>query len=229
MHRRLACLAVALLVSGCSFTGFGSPPNYGYVVITAGGVGLRSGAADVPPNLDLRLHATGAPLQASDVTATLDGNSLTLAAQHQDLLATVQPLLPLSSPHRLSVAVSGMSTQNFTFTVIPPTAAMLAAHIDPASGLVVDAVFDDAPSQPAMAAALPGATVTWSDPDHARIIWKGRPPSSITLPASIPTAGEAHLDPGVTLSLVGIPRHAIRRVTVPADLPPSPGSRWTRS
>ena len=164
MHRRLACLAVALLVSGCSFTGFGSPPNYGYVVITAGGVGLRSGAADVPPNLDLRLHATGAPLQASDVTATLDGNSLKLATQHQDLLATVQPLLPLSSPHRLSVAVSGMSTQNFTFTVIPPTAAMLAAHIDPASGLVVDAVFDDAPSQPAMAAALPGATVTWSDP-----------------------------------------------------------------
>ena len=43
MHRRLACLAVALLVSGCSFSGLGPPPNYGYVVITAGGVGLRSG------------------------------------------------------------------------------------------------------------------------------------------------------------------------------------------
>jgi len=131
---------VALLVSGCSFTGFGTPPNYGYLVITAGGVGLRSGAADVPPNLDLRLHATGAPLQASDVTATLDGNSLTFAAQHQDLLATVQPLLPLSSAHHLSVAVAGLSTQNITFTVVAPTAAMLAAHIDPASGLVVDAV-----------------------------------------------------------------------------------------
>ncbi len=215
MHRRLACLAVALLVSGCSFSGFGSPPNYGYVVITAGGVGLRSGAADVPPNLDLRLHATGAPLQASDVTATLDGNSLTLAAQHQDLLATVRPLLALSSAHRLSVAVSGMSTQSFTFTVISPTAAMLAAHVDPASGLVVDAVFNDAPSQEAIAAALPGGTVTWSDPDHARITWKGRPPSSITLPPTISTAGEAHLDPGITLSLAGIPRHSVRRVTVP--------------
>ena len=216
MHRRLACLAVALLVSGCSFTGFGTPPNYGYLVITAGGVGLRSGAADVPPNLDLRLHATGAPLQASDVTATLDGNSLTFAAQHQDLLATVQPLLPLSSAHHLSVAVAGLSTQNITFTVVAPTAAMLAAHIDPASGLVVDAVFDDAPSQPAIAAALPGATVTWTDGDHARIAWKGRAPSSITLPPSIPTAGDAHLDPGITLSLVGIARHTVRRVTVPA-------------
>src|SRR6202035_3380217 len=99
MHRRLACLAVALLVSGCSFTGFGSPPNYGYVVITAGGVGLCSGGADVPPHLDLRLDATGAPPQDSDVTATLDENSLALAPQHQALLATVQPLLPLSSPH----------------------------------------------------------------------------------------------------------------------------------
>jgi spore germination protein YaaH len=215
MHRRLACLAVALLVSGCSFTGFGTPPNYGYLVITAGGVGLRSGAADVPPNLDLRLHATGAPLQASDVTATLDGNSLTLAAQHQDLLATVQPLLPLSSAHRLSVAVAGLSTQNITFAVVSPTAAMLAAHIDPTSGLVVDAVFDDAPSQPAIAAALPGATVTWTDGDHARITWKGSAPASITLPPSITTAGDAHLDPGITLSLVGIARHTVRRVTVP--------------
>jgi len=169
MHRRLACLAVALLVSGCSFSGFGSPPNYGYVVITAGGVGLRSGSADVPPNLDLRLHATGAPLKASDVTVTLDGRGLGLASQGQDLLATVRPLLPLSSSHRMSVAVSGLATQNITFTVIPATAAMLAAHIDPASGLVVDAVFDDAPDQGAVAAALTGATVTWIDGTHARV------------------------------------------------------------
>jgi spore germination protein YaaH len=188
MHRRLVCLVVALLVSGCSFAGLGPPPNYGYIVITAGGVGLRSGSSDVPPNLDLRLHATGAPLQASDVTATLDGNSLTLASQDQDLLATVKPL-PLSSAHRLSVAVSG---------------------------LVVDAVFDDAPDQTAIAAALPGATITWIDGMHARVTWHGSPPASITLPASISTAGEAHLDPGITLSLVGIARHTVRRVTVPA-------------
>jgi spore germination protein len=215
MHRRLACLAVALLVSGCSFSGLGSPPNYGYVVITAGGVGLRSGSADVPPNLDLRLHATGAALQASDVTATLDGGHLSLASQNQDLLATVRPL-PLSSSHRLSVAVAGLSTQNITFTVIAPTAAMLAAHIDPASGLVVDAVFDDAPDQAAMAAALPGATITWSDGMHARLTWNGKPPATITLPPTIATAGESHLDPGITLSLVGIARHTVRRVTVPA-------------
>jgi spore germination protein YaaH len=215
MHRRVVCLAVALLVSGCSFSGLGPPPNYGYLVITAGGVGLRSGSADVPSNLDLRLHATGAALQASDVTATLDGNQLALASQDQDLLATVKPL-PLSSSHRLSVAVSGLSTQNISFTVIAPTAAMLAADVDPVSGLVVDAVFDDAPEQAAVAAALPGATVTWSDGTHARVTWGGKPPASITLPASIPTAGDAHLDPGLTLSLVSIPRHTIWRVTVPA-------------
>jgi spore germination protein YaaH len=214
MHRRLVCLAVALLVSGCSFAGLGPPPNYGYVVITAGGVGLRSGSSDVPPNLDLRLHATGAPLQVSDVTATLDGNALTLATQDQDLLATVKPL-PLSSTHRLSVAVAGLSTQYINFTVIPPTAAMLAAHVDPVSGLVVDAVFDDAPDQSAVAAALPGATVGWLDGNHARITWHGTPPASITLPATIPTAGDAHLDPGLTLSLAGIARHTVRRVTVP--------------
>jgi spore germination protein YaaH len=215
MHRRLVCLAVALLVSGCSFAGLGPPPNYGYVVITAGGVGLRSGSSDVPPNLDLRLHATGAPLQVSDVTATLDGSTLTLATQDQDLLATVKPL-PLSSAHRLSVAVAGMTTQYINFTVIPPTAAMLAAHIDPVSGLVVDAVFDDAPDQSAVAAGLPGATITWIDGNHARVTWHGSPPTSISLPATIGTADEAHLYPGLTLSLIGIARHTVRRVTVPA-------------
>ncbi len=218
MHRRLACLAVALLVSGCSFAGIGRPPNYAYVVITAGGVGLRTGAQNVPPTLELRLHATGAPLQASDVTATLDSHNLTLGTQGNDLLASVKPL-PLASEHRLSVAVAGLSTQSFTFTVIPPTAAMLAAHIDPSSGLVVDAIFDDAPDQSAIAAALPGAGVTWVDGTHARVTWHGKPPASISLPASIPTAGEAHLDPGITLALSGIPRDTVRRVTVP----PAPG------
>jgi spore germination protein YaaH len=221
MHRRLVCLAVALLVSGCSFSGLGPPPNYGYVVITAGGVGLRTGSTDVPPNLDLRLHATGSALQASDVTATLDGSQLSLASEDQDLLATVKPLA-LSSTHRLSVAVAGLSTQYITFTVIPPTAAMLAAHIDPVSGLVVDAVFNDAPDQSAVAAALPGATVTWSDGMHARISWSGKAPTSITLPPTVPTAGMAHLDPGITLSLVGIARNTVRRVTVPP--PPSVSS-----
>src|ERR1700686_4848745 len=214
MHRRLACRVVGLLVSGCRCTGPRSPPNYGYVVITAGGVGLRSGSQDVPPNLNLRLHATGAALQASDVTATLDGNQLSLATQNQDLLATVKPL-PLSSSHHLAVAVAGMSARDIAFTVISPTAAMLAAHIDPASGLVVDAVFDDAPDQAAVAAALPGATVTWVDGTHARVTWSAKPPASVALPPTISTAGGAHLDPGISLSLAGIGRHTVRRVTVP--------------
>ncbi len=215
MHRRLVCLAVALLVSGCSFSGFSSPPNYGYVVITAGGVGLRTGSSNVPPNLDLRLHSTRAALKASDVTATLDRSDLTLAAQGEDLVATVTRL-PLSSSHRLAVAVAGLATQYITFTVIPPTAAMLAAHIDPAGGLVVDAVFADAPDHPAMAAALPGATLTWIDGTHVRVTWNGRAPASIALPASLPTAGDSHLAQGVSLSLTGIARHTVRRVTVPS-------------
>ena len=101
-----------------------------------------------------------------------------------------------------------MSTQYIKFTVIPPTAAMLAAHIDPVSGLVVDAVFDDAPDQPAIAAALPGATITWIDGDHARITLAREGPC-LDLAAgdhSAPPAN-AHLDPGITLSLVGIPQH----------------------
>jgi spore germination protein len=214
MHR-LACLAVALLVSGCSLPGLSSPPNYQYVVITAGGVGLRTGADGVPANLDLKLHATGAALQMSDVTATLDGARLAFAQSGRDLLATVKPLA-LSSTHSLSVAVTGLKTQHISFTVIPATAAMLAAHIDPASGLVVDAVFADAPDQPALAAALRGATITWIDGEHARVTWHGKVPGSISLPASIPTAGGAHLDAGITLALGNIARHTIRRVTVPA-------------
>jgi spore germination protein YaaH len=216
MHRRLACLAVALLVSGCSIPGFSPPPNYQYVVITAGGVGLRTGAADVPPNLDLKLHATGAVLQVSDVTATLDGAKLSLSQTGQSLFASVKPLMPLSSSHRLAVAVSGLPTTYINFTVIPPTSAMVAAHIDPVAGLVVDAVFSDAPDQRAVQAALPGATITWIDGDHARISWHGKAPASISLPSSITTAGNAHLYPGITLALGGIPRNAIRRVTVPA-------------
>ena len=66
---------------------------------------------------------------------------------------------------------------------------------------MVDAVFDDAPDQTAVAAALPGATITWVDGTHARVTWHGKPPASISLPATIPTAGDAHLDPGITLSL----------------------------
>jgi spore germination protein YaaH len=216
MHRRLACLAMALLVSGCTFPGFSPPTNYQYVVITAGGVGLHTGDADVPPNLDLKLHATGGPLKSSDVTATLDGANLALATSGSNLIATVKPLLALSSTHRLAIAVAGMKTQYITFSVIPPTAAMVAAHIDPTTGLVVDAIFADAPDQPAVGAALPGATVTWIDGEHARITWRGKTPSSISLPATIPTAGDAHLDPGISLSLTGIARNAIRRVTVPA-------------
>ncbi len=218
MHRRLACLAVALLVSGCSLPGSSSPPQYNYLVITAGGVGLRTGNTGVPPNLDLRLHATGAPLKASDVTLSLDGTGLSLATQGNDVLATVKPL-PLSSTHHLLVAVTGLKTQNIAFTVIAPTAAMLAAHVDPSKGLVVDAAFDDAPEQTAVASALPGATVTWIDGTHARISWGGRAPATIALPDSIPTADESHLDPGITLSLVGIQRETVRRVTVPP--PPS--------
>src|ERR1700686_2787135 len=116
MHRRLACLAVALLVSGCSLPGLSSPPNYQYVVITAGGVGLRTGASDVPSNLDLRLHATAPPLQTARVPAP------------------VKPMA-LSSSHRLAVAVAGLSTQHIPFPVIPATAAMLAARVDPSIGL----------------------------------------------------------------------------------------------
>jgi spore germination protein len=219
MARRAASLAAAFLVCACSVGPFASAPTYGIIVVTAAGSVLRGGSDDVPPTLDLRLHAQTA-FQLSHVSARLDGASLALRAAGGDVLATAARPLPLGSAHHLDIAVTGRAEHlDFDFSIIPPTAAMLAAHRDGSGPTVVDAVFADAPNQGAVAAALPGAGLTWTDPDHLRIAWSGAPPPAVDLPASIPTARGSHLVAPVHLALGGLAPGTLRRTTVPAAAP----------
>lgn len=216
MIRRLASVAVALLLTSCGLPLLGnSAPTYGFITITDAGRTLVGGSADVPPTLQLRLHAAVA-FRLQDVTATLDSRPLTVAANGGDVTAVVQPL-PLGSAHHLGVTIAGRAQGiSIDFNVIAPTRAMLAAHLDPATGLVVDGVFDDAPDQAAVAAALPGAGLAWSDGDHVRVTWAGHSPASIQLPATITTARGSHLAAPIALDLAGIGRSTIRRATIPA-------------
>jgi spore germination protein YaaH len=218
MPRRLICVAAALLVCSCSLPDFTVPPNYGFVTVTSGGRLLIAGSDDALPTLGLRIHA-GAALRSQDVRTTLDGRVLQLGFTGGDITASVKPLA-LGSSHRLAVAVAGRSTLGIDFSVIAPTAAMLAAHIDPTAGLVVDGAFAGAPSQTAVAAALPGAQPAWVDPTHVRLTWPAAPPAAIDLPATIPTDRGSHLAAPVHLDLGQLRRGTLHRVTVPAAAPP---------
>ena len=62
--------------------------------------------------------------------------------------------------------------------------------------------------------------MTWMRRDHARVTWHGKPPASITLPATIATAGEcASRSRASRCRWSASPGTPIRRVTVPP--PPS--------
>jgi len=215
MFRRAVCVAVAALVCGCDIGPFSSPPAYGFIVVSTGSVALRGGSDEVPPSLDMRIHAA-APFRSGDVTARLDGKPLGLQAQGGDELASLQSPLPLGSPHHLDIAVAARDDLVFDFTIVPPTAVMLAAHINQGAGVVVDAVFAGAPTRAAVAAALPGASINWSDGTHARLSWAAATPPAVDLPAAIPTAQGSHLAAPIHLDLNGLRPGALRRVTVPA-------------
>jgi spore germination protein YaaH len=215
MCRRVACVAAALLLSGCGLPFFDKPPNYGFVQVTAGGTTLAPGQSDVPPTLNLLLHADVA-FRAQDVSVKLDGNGLALSRSGADLAATVPPL-PLASAHHLDVTIAGRAQGvSLDFTVVAPTAAMLAAHLNPQSAPIVDGAFAEAPTQPTIAAALPGASLTWTDPAHLRATWSGAPPAAIDLPPTVTTARGSHLAAAVHLSLAGLAAGEVRRVTIPA-------------
>ena len=215
MPRRLACVAAALLVSACGLPFTSSAPAYGFINVTSGGTSLVPGSSDVPPTLDLRLHAAVA-FRPEDVTATVDNRSLALAPSGADLVGSVSPM-PLASAHHLNVTIAGRAEGiSIDFDVIAPTAAMLAAHIDPTDGLIVDGTFADAPSQQRVASALPGATLSWTDPTHVRATWHGTPPPAVDLSPSLPTARGSHLVAPMHLDLTGIAGGSLRRITVPA-------------
>ncbi|MBV9100481.1 MAG: hypothetical protein JOZ46_07175 [Candidatus Dormibacteraeota bacterium] len=216
MTRRLASVAVALMVTSCSVPLLGNDaPNYGFITLSDSGSQLVSGATDVPPTLNLRMHAA-VPFRVQDVTALLDSRTLTVLPSGGDLTASTPPM-PLGSAHHLDVTIANRAQGiSLDFSVISPTAAMLAAHIDPNDGLVVDGVFDDAPDQAAVAKAF-GGSPTWSDPQHVRVTWAGAsPPSSVALSAAVHTARGSHLAAPISLDLTHITAGTVRRATEPA-------------
>ena len=209
-----AATFTAVLLTGCSLPFADSPPEYGFISVSAGGETLVPGSNRVPPTLDLRLHAD-VPFRQQDVSGTVDSRPLTFAKSGSDAVASTAAL-PLGSAHHLSISVSGRAQGiSLDFTVIPPTSTMLAAHVDPGSGLVVDGVFDDAPTQSAVAAALPGASLAWRDSTHVRMTWASAAPAAVDVPAGIPTAHGSHLGWGVHLPLSGLAPGELRRVTAP--------------
>jgi spore germination protein YaaH len=214
-----AAVPVAALLSACSVPFADSAPQYGFITITSAGETLVGGSNDVTPTLDLRLHGETA-FRQQDVTAKLDARPLPISLSGGDATARTAPM-PLGSSHHLSISIAGRAEGlDLDFSVIGPTQAQLAAHIDAGNQqLVVDAAFDDAPSRSAVGAALPGAAVTWIDPTHARIVWSGNPPPSIGLPAGLPTARGSHLAAPVSLALGNIQPGTIRRAVEPP--PPS--------
>lgn len=211
-------IAAATVVTACGVPFLDSPPEYGFISVSAGGSILTPGSNRVPTTLDLRLHAQQA-LRQQDVTGHLDTQALNFTPSGNDLVASTSPL-PLGSNHHLDISVAGRAQGiSVDFSVIPPTSAMFAAHIDPSAGVVVDGAFDDAPTQSAVAAALTGGAVTWRDPTHVRATWKSAPPAAVDLPAGLPTAKGSHLSAAMHLPLNGLAAGDLRRATVPAASP----------
>ena len=220
MSHRLVCVAIAsaAALTACNLPFVDTPPQYGFISVSAGGDLLTPGSDQVPPTLDLRLHAQK-PLRLQDVTGQVDSRSLTFTAAGSDLVAATSAL-PLGSSHHLDISVAGRAEGiSLGFSVIPATSAMFAAHVDPSAGTVVDGVFDDAPTQSAVAKALPGASLAWRDPTHVRITWSGAPPAALDLPAGIPTARGSRLAAAVHLALSGLAAGDLARVNSPAPAP----------
>lgn len=218
MCYRLACVAVAAaaVMTACGFPFGDSAPQYGFISVSSGGDTLTPGFTQAPPMLDLRLHAEKA-MRQQDVSGQVDGRALNFTEAGSDIVATTAPL-PLGSHHHLTISIAGRAQGiSLDFSVIPPTSAMFAAHTDPGAGPVVDGVFDDPPTQSAVVAALPGASLTWRDPTHVHLTWSGSPPAAVDLPAGLTTARGSHLGSAVHLSLAGLAKDEVRRVTSPAS------------
>jgi spore germination protein YaaH len=231
MLARRACLGLLLVVlAGCAAPPgdgtFPRTPPTGLVVVTAGGSALEDGADDVPPTLDLGLEGTG--VNPSVVSAILDGQRLTLTRTNQGATASVAPMA-YGSQHLLDIDVSGRPAQVISFRVVERTGVSAAAWLNAAGQVVCVVVFELAPDQAALAAALPGDRLTWTDATHLYLAWD-TPPPSLTLPAGLAAAHGSVLDGPLQLSLTGLQAGQLRRATVPAA-PPAPAdlqlTLWT--
>ena len=231
MHRWRAAAPLLLLVAlaGCSASppiGGGAGGDLGLVVVTAGGSALEDGAADVPPTLQLGLEGDG--ITPSEVSATLDGHRLPLVSSARGLAATVAPMA-YASRHQLVLDVAGRPAQDIGFTVVDRSGVSAAAWLDQSGQVVCDVVFEWAPDQAQVAAALPQARLSWSDGTHLRLAW-ATPPPSLSIPAGLAAAHGSVLQGPLQLPLTGLHPGGLRRVTVPPPpaLPPVlPITLWT--
>ena len=220
MPHRLVCVAIAsaAALTACNLPFVDTPPEYGFISVSAGGDLLTPGYSRVPATLDLLLHAQKA-FRPQDVSGKVDSRPLTFQKAGSDLVATTPPQA-LGSSHHLDISIAGRAQGiSLPFSIIPPTSAMFATHVDPSAGTVVDGVFDDAPTQSAVANALPGASLAWRDATHVRIKWPGPAPAAVDLPAGVPTARGSHLGAAVHLVLTGLTAGGLVRVTSPGPPP----------
>jgi spore germination protein len=222
MPRRATPLLVVLLVAlgSCGLappSPFASPGAL--VIVTSAGTQLDDGATDVPPTLDLGVEGDG--VVAGDVRATLDGRPLQLDPGGGGLTAAVPPM-PYGSRHTLVVDIAGRDPQTIGFQVIDRSQVSAAAWLTPSGEVVCQAVFEWAPDRSALAAALPGARLTWIDPTRVSIAWTA-PPAQLTIPAGLPAARGSVLQGPLTLSITGLGRGRLRRATVPPAAPAPAG------
>ncbi|MGO8687011.1 MAG: glycosyl hydrolase family 18 protein [Candidatus Dormibacteria bacterium] len=228
MRSRRCCIGLLLLtLAGCAAPVAGGTPSAapptGLVVVTAGGTALDDGTGDVPPTLDLGLEGDG--VTPSVVAVTLDGRRLSLAGSTQGVTASVAAMA-YGSRHTLDIDVLGRPAQVIGFQVVERAGVSAAAWLDPAGHLVCQVVFELAPAQAAVAAALPHARLTWTDPTHLSLDW-ATPPSTLTIPAGLAAARGSVLTGPLQLSLTGLQAGQLRRATVPVAAPAPAGLRLT--
>ncbi|MGD1054328.1 MAG: hypothetical protein ABR950_10950 [Candidatus Dormibacteria bacterium] len=229
MRPRHPCLGLVLLIlAGCASPATLRPSvsasPTGLVVVTAGGTALDTGTDDVPPTLQLGLEGQG--VTPSVVSAGLDGQPLTLTTSSSGVTASVAPMA-YGSQHQLTVEVAGRPTQVIDFQVVDRTGVSAAAWLGPAGKIVCEVAFERAPDQAAVAAALPGARLTWTGDDTLLSLAWTTPPASLTIPAGLAASRGSVLDGPLLLSLTGLETGELRRATVPAANPAAPGLQLT--
>ncbi len=226
LFRPLRIAALLLLVAGCAPSLSGPSNSGGLVIVTSDGTQLDDGAADVPPTLDLGVEGDG--ISASSVSVTLDGRALSLQGTASGVSGRVKPM-PYGSAHTLVVDTPSRDAMRIGFHVVDRTSVSAAAWLSPAGSIVCQTVFERAPARAELAAALPGARLTWIDPTHAAIAWAS-PPPALTIPRGIAAARGSVLDGPLTLRLTGLSRGQLRRATAPAAAPAPaslPLTLWT--
>ena len=186
-------------------------------------------------------RATGSPPRWSPSASTGTGSPWPAPSRGS-------PRASLPWPTRASTSSPSMSPaappEVIDFQVVDRTGVSAAAWLGASGQLVCEVVFERAPDQAAIAAALPQARLTWTDDTHLSLTWAS-PPAALTIPAGLAASRGSVLDGPLQLSLRGLQAGQLRRATVPAAVarprrvcgspsgrtappPPTPRPRRTR-